>query len=58
MLDWIAANLGTILISLVLLVIVSLIVVYLLRQKKAGKSSCGANCAHCAMHGQCHKHQK
>ena len=58
MLDWIAANLGTILISLGLLVIVSLIVVYLLRQKKAGKSSCGANCAHCAMHGQCHEHQK
>ena len=58
MLDWIAANLGTILISLVLLVIVSLIVVYLLRLKKAGKSSCGANCAHCAMHGQCHEHQK
>ena len=58
MLDWIAANLGTILISLVSLVIVSLIVVYLLRQKKAGKSSCGANCAHCAMHGQCHEHQK
>ena len=58
MLDWIAANLGTILISLVLLVIVSLIVVYLLRQKKAGKSSCGATCAHCAMHGPCHEHQK
>ena len=58
MLDWFAANLGTILISLVLLVIVSLIVVYLLRQKKAGKSSCGANCAHCAMNGQCHEHQK
>ena len=58
MLDWFAANLGTILISLVLLVIVSLIVVYLLRQKKAGQSSCGANCAHCAMHGQCHEHQK
>ena len=58
MLDWFAANLGTILISLVLLVIVSLIVVYLLRQKKAGKSSCGANFAHCAMHGQCHEHQK
>ena len=58
MLDWSAANLGTILISLVLAVIVTLIVVYLLRQKKAGKSSCGANCAHCAMHGQCHEHQK
>ena len=58
MLDWFAANLGTIVISLVLAVIVTLIVVYLLRQKKAGKSSCGANCAHCAMHGQCHEPQK
>ena len=58
MLNWFAANLGTILISLILAVIVTLIVVYLLRQKKAGKSSCGANCAHCAMHGQCHERQK
>ena len=46
MLSWLTANLGTILISAVL--------VYLLRQKKAGKSSCGAGCAHCAMHGRCH----
>ena len=53
MLSWLTANLGTILISAVLLAIVILIVVYLLRQKKAGKSSCGAGCAHCAMHGQC-----
>ena len=58
MLNWFSANLGTILISLILAVIVTLIVVYMLRQKKAGKSSCGANCAHCAMHGQCHEHQK
>ena len=43
MLEWLTANLGTI-----------LIIRYLLRQKKAGKSSCGAGCAHCAMHGQCH----
>ena len=53
MLDWIAANLATILICALLIVIVFLIVRYLLRQKKAGKSSCGAGCAHCAMHGQC-----
>ena len=54
MLQWLTANLGTILISAVLLAVVILIVVYLLRQKKAGKSSCGAVCAHCAMHGRCH----
>ena len=48
MLDWIAANLATILICALLIVIVFLIVRYLLRQKKAGKNSCGAGCAHCA----------
>ena len=53
MLQWLTANLGTILISAGLLAVVILIVVYLLRQKKEGKSSCGAGCAHCAMHGQC-----
>ena len=51
MLDWIAANLATILICALLIVIVFLIVRYLLRQKKAGKNSCGAGCAHCAMAG-------
>ncbi len=54
MLQWIGANLGTILICLVLLAIITFIIVYLVRQKKQGKSSCGCNCAHCAMHGSCH----
>lgn len=54
MLQWIGANLVTILICLVLLAIVTFIIVYLVRQKKQGKSSCGCNCAHCAMHGSCH----
>ena len=57
MLDWIAANLATILICALLIVIVFLIVRYLLRQKKAGKNSCGANCAHCANAGCCHHHE-
>lgn len=54
MLQWLSANIGTILIGGVLLAAVLLIVRYLLRQRKAGKSSCGTGCAHCAMHGQCH----
>ena len=54
MLQWIGANLGTILICLVLLAIVTFVILYLVRQKKQGKSSCGCNCAHCAMHGSCH----
>jgi len=54
MLNWIAENLATILICAFLILIVFLIIRYLLRQKKAGKSSCGCGCANCAMHGQCH----
>ncbi len=57
MLHWISANLSTILITLVLIAIVVLIIRSLICQKKQGKSSCGAGCAHCAMHGQCHRCQ-
>ena len=54
MLQWIGANLGTILICLVLLAIVTFIIVYLVRQKKQGKSSCGCSCGSCPMGGSCH----
>ena len=43
MLQWLSANIGTILIGGALLAVVLLIVRYLLRQRKAGKSSCGAD---------------
>ena len=42
MFAWLAENLGTIVISAVLLAIVAAIVIYLIRQKKQGKSTCGA----------------
>ena len=48
MMNWFAENLGTIIITLVL------ICAYLIGQRKKGKSSCGCNCANCAMHGKCH----
>ncbi len=54
MLQWLAENLGTILICAALAAIVTLIIWYLIRQKKRGKAVCGCNCAHCAMHGTCH----
>lgn len=57
MLNWITANLSTIVVSAILLAIVTLISLHLIRQKKQGKSSCGCSCAHCAMHGQCHGKQ-
>ena len=55
MLQCLSNNLATILICLVLAVIVALIIWSLVRNKKKGKSSCGCNCAHCAMAGSCHK---
>ena len=54
MFAWLSANIGTILIVLVLLAIVTLIIVKLRKDKKKGVSSCGGNCAHCAMSGSCH----
>lgn len=54
MLAWIAENLATIIICLVLAVIVAAIIIGLVRNKKKGKSSCGCDCAHCAMAGSCH----
>ncbi len=54
MLTWLAENIATIIISLILLVIVAAIVVKLVKDKKKGKSTCGNNCAHCAMAGSCH----
>ena len=55
---FLASNLSTILICIVLIAIVVSISIYLVRQKKQGKSSCGAGCAHCAMHGECHSCRK
>ena len=46
MLNWIAENLATILICAFLILIVFLIIRYLLRQKKAGKSSCAVSYTH------------
>ncbi len=54
MLAWLSNNIATIIICLVLAVIVALIIYNLVKNKKKGKSSCGCNCAHCAMAGSCH----
>lgn len=57
MLEWLAENIGTILITAGLIVIVVLIIRSIVRDKKAGISSCGAKCGGCgacAMAGKCH----
>ncbi len=55
MLEWITLNAGTLGISLLLIGLVALIILQLRRDKKKGKSSCGANCGCCPMSGSCHK---
>lgn len=46
---------GTLVIGIILVAVVAAIIVSLVKNKKHGKSSCGNNCAHCAMAGSCHK---
>ena len=54
MIQFITANIGTIVIALVVAGIVEAIIVSVVRDKKKGKSSCGCGCENCAMKGQCH----
>ncbi|MCI5593273.1 MAG: FeoB-associated Cys-rich membrane protein [Eubacteriales bacterium] len=56
MFTWITENIATIIIALVLALIVAAIVIYLVNNKKQGKSSCGCKCGGCPMSGSCHKH--
>ena len=55
MLEWLTENLGTIVVSLILICIVTAIIVKTVKDKKQGKSSCGCGCEHCAMRDKCHK---
>ncbi len=55
---WLAANLSTIIITLVLIVIVGLILRSMVRDKKNGKSSCGGNCGSCGGCSACHPTKK
>ena len=46
---------GTAIVGIILVAVVAAIIVSQIKNKKKGKSSCGNNCAHCAMGGSCHK---
>ncbi|MCR4671359.1 MAG: FeoB-associated Cys-rich membrane protein [Saccharofermentans sp.] len=54
MLDWLILNWANILIIALVAGLVALAVISMLRDKKKGKSSCGCNCANCALAGKCH----
>lgn len=52
---FIAQNIGTIIVGLILLAVVALIVRKLVRDKRSGKGGCGCGCENCAM-GCNHRH--
>ncbi len=54
MLAWLNENIGTIIVSLILIGVVTTIIVRMVKDKKSGKGYCGCGCEHCAMHGKCH----
>ncbi|MCM1055935.1 MAG: FeoB-associated Cys-rich membrane protein [Bacteroides sp.] len=51
---WLSENLSTIIICMILAVIVGLIIISMVRNKKKGKCSCGNDCGCCPMGGSCH----
>ena len=54
MINWIMANIGTIVVALIVAGILAAIIVSIVKDKKAGKSTCGCGCENCAMKGKCH----
>ena len=53
MLAWLSANLINIALVFVIVLVVALLLRSMIRDKKAGKSSCGGNCADCGACGGC-----
>ena len=58
MLEWIRGNIGTIIVLFIVAAVVAAVIIKMVRDRKQGKSSCGCNCAECALHGECHKSVK
>ena len=53
MLTWISVNLINIVLVAVIVLIVALLIRGMVRDRKAGKRSCGGNCASCGACGGC-----
>ena len=58
MIGWLAANWVNILVIALVAVAVFFAARSLIKDKKAGKSSCGCSCANCALAGKCHSQNK
>ncbi len=58
MAEWISQNLGTILITIGLVLLVALSIRTLIKDRKQGKSCCGGSCAKCQACGHCPEQDK
>ena len=56
--NWLSQNWGNVVILGVLSLVVAAVVVFKIRARRAGKSTCGCGCAHCAMQGVCHENEE
>ena len=54
--NWFAENIGTVVVTIILIAVVALVVRKMISDKRKGKSSCGNTCASCPMSGSCHRH--
>ena len=57
MMEFLSEYGGTILVSVIVLAVVTAVVIKLLKDKKAGKSSCGCGCGNCPASKMCHKNK-
>ena len=55
MIDFIVNNISTIAVFLALCIIVGLIIIKMVKNKKAGKKSCSCGCSGCPMKDTCHQ---
>ena len=53
--EWLTDNIGTIVVVLLLLTVVAVILRYMYKRRKAGKSSCGCDCGSCRFGENCGK---
>ena len=58
MFQWIGENAGTIVVTAAVIALAAGVIIRMRKDRKQGKSSCGANCGCCPMNGACHKAAK
>ena len=53
--SWLIDNIGTVIALLILAIVIALIIIKMVKDKKNGKTGCSCGCDHCAMKDNCHK---